>query len=214
MDSFYNYFGVFTTFICVIPICIGILNFRKLPPILKPVLTLLFIVFITECLNKILSYYIDSTYPITRTYTLLEFICLTLFYKLFFKDHVKPYVFYLALVAFTLVALADAFLINSIYRSDTIASATEGIMVLCYSLGAFYLIMRKMLYEDVLKAPFFWINSAYLIYFSGTLFLFVFLNYIIKSQPNYFYQLYFINSLLNLVSYTLISIGFWKTRKA
>lgn len=213
-NLFYNYFGTFTTFWCLLPLLIGLINFKFLKKELRPIFILLIVIVIIEISNRFLSNKEINTYPLTRIYSLLEFLCLSFFYKRFFSTHFNTAFFYFIALAFFSIALLDAFVINSIYTSDNLASATEGIVVIIYAVSAFYLIMKKMIYSNILSEPFFWINSAYLIYFSGTLFLFLFLNYIFKSKPQYFVQIYFINSVLNLVNYTLITIGFWKARKA
>ena len=177
-------------------------------------LVLLIIIVITELTSTTLGEKGHNTFPITRIYTIAEFTSLLFFYKFFFTQHFKNTFFYIILILFYILAIIDAFIINSIYSSDTLASSTEGIIMIILSVSAFYLIIKKMLYSNIMNEPFFWMNSAYLIYFSGTLFLFLFLNYLLKNEINYYTQLYFINSLLNFVNYTLISIGFWKTRKA
>lgn len=213
MDIIYYYCGNFASFFCIVPLMIGFYNWKFINLKSIPVFILLVIVLLVECINQYSSYRGYNTYPITRIYTLIEFMCLTVFYKRFFQTQINAYFFYLIMIGFAIIALIDAFLINSIYKSDTIAFAVEAITMLIFSVLSFYVIMKNMLYEKITDEPFFWINSAYLIYFSGTLFLFIFLNYILKNKPEYFIQLYFINSLLNLLSYSLISVGLWKTRK-
>lgn len=213
-NTFYNYFGLFTSFFCLLPLLIGFINFRRISADLKPVLLLLIFILLTEIVSSLISDSGINTFPVIRIYTVIEFCCLFAFYKRFFDAHTKIKFLKIVIPVFFLIALTDAFVLNSINSSDTLASSIEGVSIIIFSVNAFYLIMKKMLFDNLLDEPFFWINSAYLIYFSGTLFLFIFLNYIVKNQIENYGKLYIINSILNLVNYTLITIGFWKTRKA
>lgn len=213
-NTFYSYFGLFTSYFCLLPLLIGLINFKYLGASLKPVILLLIFILITEIISSSLSDRGINTYPVIRMYTIIEFCCLFVFYKRFFDAHVKIKFLKIVVPAFLLAAAADVFVLNSINSSDTLASSVEGVCIITFSVSAFYLIMKKMLYSNLLDEPFFWINSAYLIYFSGTLFLFIFLNYIVKNHIENYSKIYIINSILNLVNYSLITIGFWKTRKA
>ncbi|MBN8694686.1 MAG: hypothetical protein J0L69_15940 [Bacteroidetes bacterium] len=74
--------------------------------------------------------------------------------------------------------------------------------------------MSRMLFDKLLDAPFFWINIAVLFYFSGSLFLFLFGNYLISQGNKTYMEMYKIHTFVNAVWYLFISIGFWKVKKA
>jgi hypothetical protein len=86
-------------------------------------------------------------------------------------------------------------------------------MVIASSFLTFNFIIKDQKYNNILTAPIFWINSAFLFYFGGNMFLHLFSDYLQEHALSTFYELWGLwHSSLNIIFYTLISIGFWKTR--
>jgi hypothetical protein len=54
------------------------------------------------------------------------------------------------------------------------------IILVLFSLAYFYYLLKKMPEDDLLKLPMFWINTASLIFFSGTSFLSIMVNYLVN----------------------------------
>ena len=95
---------------------------------------------------------------------------------------------------------------------DNFSASVEAILLSVYALVSFLFIMRKLLFENILSEPFFWINSGVLFYFSGSLLVFAFSNYFLTFEPSNQYVLWSIPQFLNIFYNILICIGFWKAR--
>lgn len=97
---------------------------------------------------------------------------------------------------------------------NNFSTSLEAILLSLFALFSFLFVMRKLIFENILSEPFFWINSGVLFYFSGNLLAFTFSNYVYTHQQPYYNTLWAIPRFLNIFFNILICIGFWKTRRA
>lgn len=148
---------------------------------------------------------------ILHVFTFFEFTLLFVFYLLYFKLYFKVNILYSVLPIFYLIEYLD-YKVNGYAKMDNFSITIESSVFIVISLISFLFIMNRGSIEKI-KAPFFWINSGILIYFSGNILLFTFCNYLNKSEHEMYKVLWFvIHSLLNIVYNTLICIGFYKSR--
>lgn len=204
----------FITFAVIIPIIIGTLAkvFRK-----KDLLTIYLLLFVSltvEVVDVILAFRNINTMVVINIFTSIEFALIWCFYKSFTARVKNSNVNTIVLLIFLVIAVIDLFFINGFKRVNTLTVSIESITLIVYSLISFYLIMSRMLFDKLLDAPFFWINIAVLFYFSGSLFLFLFGNYLISQGNKTYMEMYKIHTFVNAVWYLFISIGFWKVKKA
>jgi hypothetical protein len=140
-----------------------------------------------------------------------EFILLSFFFARVFASLPWSRLVYLFIFVFLGVAIFDLS-INGFNSLDNISLATECILLMIYSILAFFQLVQNPVYENILSAPLFWFNTGILTYFSGNLFLFVFSNYVESHFAGLAPALWGIHSALNIIFYLLITLGFWKTK--
>lgn len=195
-----------------IPFFVALFRRRKLDAPDRTLWLLMSISAITEIIIEILrSYDINNMY-VTHVYTILEFVLISLF----FARAIKP-----SKLIYAILAVALVFLYISGYElfhdpedtSDEISTTTEAIVFIIYSLSTFYYMLQHPGQSSVFSIPLFWFNTGILLYFSGNLFIFLFSNYLQAHSQQVYSELWGIHSVLNIVFYILISIGFWKTKE-
>ena len=195
----------------ILALVIGLWCIKSIKKYLIP----FFLIVSIAALVEISSLYIFDTtinnLTIFHFYTAFEFTLIFLFYVLFYRQYFKLKFLYLLLPCFYLINYFDNKL-NGINEMDNFSVTIESSFFIIISLASFFFIIRHLIFENIVAMPFFWINSAILIYFSGNMVLFV----VNKSLPKEdFYILYsFINSPLNILYNLLICIGFWKSRNS
>jgi len=87
------------------------------------------------------------------------------------------------------------------------AQAPIGIMVIVWSLLGFYELMNKNQGIEIYKEEMFWINSAFIIYFAGTFFLFLLNDYLLKNDSKAANSFWIINLFLNILVNIIYCIG-------
>jgi hypothetical protein len=159
-----------------------------------------------------MCYYNINNMFIFNIYGIIEAILLIEFYKRFLNQFFQSKVHLILITLFTLLFIYNTFLSHKFKNIDNISTSIESIIFILYALISFYFILKNLVFENLYHTPFFWINTAILLYFSGNLFLFTFSSYL-ESHESTYLKLYLIHSNLNILTYILFSIGFWKIKK-
>lgn len=202
-----------SSFFVLVPLLLGIIQRSYINKNTLPVFLLLVITFFIELLNVFFASHGISNTTIFNIYTPLEYILFILFYKSFFDTIKKSSVHYILILFFILITIFDILYANDTLMINNFSLSIESITFILYSLLAFFFIMKRLMYQDILSTSFFWINIAVLIYFAGNLFLFLFSNILIQNNRKQYIAVYNIHSVTNIIYYILISIGFWKSAK-
>ena len=109
--------------------------------------------------------------------------------------------------------------LNSIYLqpSNTFPSHarySESILLILLSLTYFYKVFTELKVEKLWEEGMFWLSTGLLIYYSGTLILFLSSNYLLKFTPlSFTFLFYLVQSICHLALYLLFTLAIWKGRK-
>jgi len=194
----------------LVPLILGILKKNCLSRGLFSIFILLIVTFFIEIFNTFCFLNGMNNMFIFNIYTPIEFILFILFYKNFFDTFHRTFTHLILIILFLLIATFDTFFINDYLTVNNFSPSIESIVFIIYSLLAFFFVMKRLMYKNLLNTSFFWVNTAILIYFSGNLFLFLFSNHLQQNKHAEHLALYNIHSVTNIIYYILISIGFWK----
>lgn len=206
------YIGVASSGLCLIPFAVSLLNLKKINFYLKPVFGLLAINVVFEIMNIFFARSGLSNNYILHYFTVAEFALISLFYRFFFKKYFNPLLIDLIIPVFLIAAYIDyrIYGLNSAYN---FSPSVECIVIIFYSFFFFYYTLKKLIFENLLATPVFWINTAILFYFSGNLILFIFSSYMAKIDIIKYGILWaIIHTFFNLLYNFLLSVGFWKTK--
>jgi len=141
-------------------------------------------------------------------YTVLEFIIYALLYQHFFHNpHIKKGI-KVIIVLFLIFKVIDVTLISNIKEHDTLAMTLESIVMITFGLLYFDQVLKEMAIPNLERYPVFWINSGILIYFSGSLFLFLFSDFIFNNRMSY-WSFWPIHSCLTITKNISFAIGLW-----
>lgn len=145
-------------------------------------------------------------------YSAVEFTLWIFFYFLFFKEHVRSFLIIFSLIPVFLVVCYIDYHLNGLNSMDGLSVSVESLILTLFSLFSFWLIMNRSIFKNLLSAPFFYVNSAVLLYFLGNLTLFAFTNYISENEAESYMASWAIHSILNISFNLLICIAFLKSK--
>lgn len=199
------------TTICVAFFC-GLFRIKYLINYSYIVFLLILSAIITEIISHIIVYYFKmSNLALYNLYIIIESVLISIFY---YKNLVNVKI--KSFLVITGIILVATMLINLFKKSiNTISEiflTFESIHIIILTFFSFYQALKKQVYKNIIDDPLFWFNSAFLIYFSGNLFIHLFSNFLHEFAQKAFYEIWGVHSVLNIILYTLISIGFWKTK--
>lgn len=209
--SFNDWLGDISILFCMSSFIVGLLCIKFIKGYLVPLFLIVFVSFVTDSINFICVRENINNFYILHFFTIIEFILISFFYLLFFRKYLRPGYLLVPIPVFLIIAFID-YKINGFNTMDNFSASLEAILLSLYALASFLFVMRKLLFENILSEPFFWINSGILFYFSGSLLVFAFSNYFLTFEPINQNVLWSIPQFLNIFYNILISIGFWKAR--
>lgn len=145
--------------------------------------------------------------PLLHIYTLGEFILFSYFYKSLID---KPIVFqksywYLVIAASVLIILNTVFF-QSIFRFNSFAKTGVQVSIIAYAVLYFYNLVENQWFSEITYKSLRLINSAILIYYSGSLFIFMH-GQVSFENTQRFTIFWAFNSVLNLIFQLLILCG-------
>ena len=161
---------------------------------------------IVQVFSQILWYKVLNNLPLLHLYTLLEFIFLSLFYRSIFRDLKLRYLDLFILLVGLFIIVNSAFL-QPVNGFNNNAKTLTQLIFIAYTLIYLFKLPKQ---ENALLNL---LNSGILIYYSGSLFIFMFTNVLtdLKELIPYYNYLWLANAFLYLIFQLIILYGLWKT---
>lgn len=144
--------------------------------------------------------------------SLFDFSFLLLFYRSLFKQRSVRAFISIIIIIHLCFAIINSIFIQGISNTSTYTFVFRSIAFIVISLLYFYTLIRELPTERITKLPMFWINTAVLLYSSGTFFQWLLLGYIINNLKGDVVNTYTIKNALGVVFYLVITVGLWYNR--
>jgi len=146
---------------------------------------------------------IDNFY-LYASFTIIEYTLLTIFLYRSIKDLRLKYVPIIGSVAFLGMVVAS-FVHNRSSSFDTTSASGENVLIIIYSILFLYSQIKNPSIFFVYYSKKFWVVIAFFIYFSATLFLFIYAgNFNDQDHRNYWY----INNIFDIIKNLFFCIAF------
>ncbi|MFM9946902.1 MAG: hypothetical protein ACKV1O_03090 [Saprospiraceae bacterium] len=170
---------------------------------------LLFNLFI-EIGARLIVYFVPNNLPLLHLYTVGEFVLLSFFYRSLLPEHVIFRKFFpVLLVMVSLLILMNTLFLQSIFVFNSYAKTLVQIILILYAILFFFHLPEASSFKTQEGWSLRMINSAVLIYYCGSLFIFMFSNIFIEKSIIY-HGFWIFNALLNFLFHILVLIGLWR----
>ncbi len=144
-----------------------------------------------------------------RLYPLLEFLCLVYFFdRLLNRAYRVLFLVFLGFFIFCFTFFLILWILNGYSKVDSYLTVIETVFVYSASLLWFKDLFTNMELKSLWDSPAFYFISGFILYFSGTLFLFLMSDFVFTSEQMVKYWI--INILLSLFLDFILIIGIWK----
>ena len=152
------------------------------------------------------SYLQDNLWIYNAFIPVRHLFLLSFFYAILASPLTKRLII-LSVIPFLCFAIVDYFFIQTPHEINSYTFSLANIITVLLSLNFFYQILKDKEIITLSASPQFWIVLGTFMYCSGTLPLFLFLNYLNK-RPAIADSYFRINDALNILMYTLYLISF------
>lgn len=146
-----------------------------------------------------------------RFFILIDFLFLFYFFFFTLKKKYKLF-FYSFLASFLLLYLYLIMIwdVKDSLRTDFYLTTFETLFVLIASLFWFITVFSELKETSLLHSSNFYFIAGFILYYSGTFFLFLVSDFMIKNMASQILSYWNANILFNVLLRTLIIIGIWK----
>jgi hypothetical protein len=208
----FEFYSVYVVSVMIlIPLLLGIINYRHLNKPLKTAFYLLLFSGATSLLNTILIYHQVNDIWMFNVFIIFELGFISLMYSYILPSSWKKAILILPFAFCTLCILNQLF----VQKNAEINSYTRGLeSLIVIGYGVLYInqqsleTLHKTWGENALN----WVSTGLLIYFASTLFMFVFYNALIKAGQTVGLIVWTVADTMLILEYVLFAVGFYKSR--
>ena len=212
LQSLSSFIVLNVSWIVPIPFMIAIYRIKSLNSELKIIFYFICNGVLFEVISRTMAFYKIPNLYLFHLYVLTEFFFISWFYYELFKKYISPKIIPTVYVIFIIFSLIDTFVWHNPFTFNSYAKTLECVIIVSYTVFYLYKIFDEFQDEDPSDTPVFWINSGFLFYFSGCLFLFTFSNFILTQGKPMGMIVWALHAFFIIIMYSLISIGLWKSK--
>ncbi len=192
----------------IIPVTIVLFKRNNIIEVQRWIGLLVLITLLSEIIINFLSSNKINSLPAVHLFTALQFAVLALVLgkglsPLFSSRFLKGLI-----ITFILFVISDAIFLNGITNFNSFSRPLASFILIFLSLCFFQKTLKELKIKSLDKEPLFWVNIGVLIYFSGSLFIFLFTNYI-KASNDALLTLWGIHAIFNIILNISYSIALW-----
>jgi hypothetical protein len=185
-------------------------NARELKPII-PFITLTFVSSLYELFGSLIFGWNVSYWFVF--FEILAFLCIYYFYfEILQKQFLKLFLLTLFLFLGFCFYLSLNFIIKDFFIVSSYLNTFTTLFILFFTIIWFRRLILDASIENLLENSTFYFISGFILYYFGTLFLFLISNYLYKFDALSLQSYWVVNIILNLILRILLIVGLWKAR--
>lgn len=216
MEQLISFFNVVLFLVVMggaIPVTIGVWYYHHLSKASRLVWWVMVISLSCNILQIILrSYHIPNLF-VGHLYTMAEFSLIAYVYHMEFRKFL-PARFMLWLIGlFIGFSIVNILFIEGFYSNNSYQKTLESVLLILITLLYFYKTAKELKVARIEQAPLFWLSTGVLTYFCGSLFIFIFSNYLLTYSQELGIKIWAIHAFFLLLFYLANSIALWVDRK-
>lgn len=205
---FVSYLSLYST---GLPLLLGIFLWNRLQWAQKLIAVLALCSISTDIISHWLVRNTDHQQVVYHLYTIVQFTILVYIYSRALKPLFSDVFFRYVFLFFLLFAFVDAVWLSSIYSFNSYSSGLESLILIFCVLTFFYKTLLELKIKNLIKDPLIWISIGVLLYFSVSLFIFLFTNYINNSEDALFI-IWGIHAIFNVILNLFFAFAIWLTQ--
>jgi len=194
---------------------VGLIYFKRFSSELRTVFYFVAFGVLTETYTKFHQHFImKNTMPIGHFYFPVAFLIMGLFYVQVLKDFIKPKYIIILIVLFESYCIINTLFIQSLFEYPSLEGSIGAMILFLFSVAFFTKVMSEAKITKLSDDPLIWINIAILIYYTGNFFHHSLYNLRLMASVDVAVLAAKIFSLLNIIFYFIITIGFLKAKRS
>ncbi len=198
----------------LLPIWAGWKHYNFLPVSLKIVFWFCIVSFLLDAISRVFWIFSIPNLFLGHLSTLVEFFFLANAFRYALGRSISRKSLLIILILFSVLVLVNSLFFQNLQQNNSYIKILEAMLLISFSLMYFYKLAGELKIAYPERDPFFWINTSVFIYFSSSLFVFLYSNYLLLYSRELGIQIWFIHSLFFVFFNFILSIGLWIVPKS
>lgn len=195
----------------LIPLTPGLLFLKRHQGKMRLLFWLLIVSFISDVVVWILLVSRENSWPVVNLFFAVQFVLLFLI----LGDNIKiAWIRSLLLLGCLSFGLIDFFFLQTSHELNSYSSYVYAITMIALVISFFYQLLKTMPVEKIQTSPLFWLAFGVLVYYGGSLFLFLFNNYLLAHQLQVHQNTWTIHNILNILKNVFLFTTLWINYKS
>ena len=192
----------------VIPLAASILYWKKLEGQLKLIFWIVLASALSDAISYILYLFSTANLPVINLFFIVQIILFYLILKT--RRTLALQIFFYATVAF---AIVDFVFLQTPTTFNSYASYAGALLILVTALVYLYRLLEDLPDEKIQRLPLFWVAFGAMTYYGGTLFLFLFSNYVLAQSLKNHQTIWILHNVVNITKNLFLFIAIWLNHK-
>ena len=184
-----------------------VIRWRQFDRLQKLISFIVILTFLNEGTTWLLVYFGEDNLWIYHFYTPITFIFMGLVYSRVLKPVIKVRLIYLGILLFVIFAVINSLFIQDLSEFNSNTVRLSSIFYIVFSILYFFRLLKFPMNISLSKVPMFWLNTGVLVYYSGTLILFLVVDSVISDESDLFIASWILNALFNIVLLGFYSVA-------
>lgn len=174
---------------------------------------LLLITLVGESIGTTRAIFLGKNANIVYSVSFLLILPLFLmFYKSKMNSKQVGRVLDVAITAFLVFGIVNLFFIQGTANMNSYTNSVGTITLMAISIVYFYFLLKELPTETITKLPMFWVNTAVLIYYSGTFIQYLAADYLITVLKDDLINSWTLHNFLGILHYLMLAFALWVNR--
>lgn len=203
---------LFTILPVLVAAFVAVTRYRFLAPPQQLIAILIGVALLTEIVSRVLWFYKLSNLFLWPVYITLEFSLLVWAYSLVLEwaalKRITPWII-LAFATFLLFRYVIYTAAKG--RIDNTGRIIESAVIVALVIAYYYKTITELKINNLWRDPFFLISGGLFLFFSGSVLIYIFLNFILLYSKELNDRIWAVHAFLNYLLYTIYALALWKT---
>jgi hypothetical protein len=194
----------------VILLPFAIANRNKLEGRMKLLVWAIGVSVLSDAISLLLIKFEINMWPVGNLYVIIHFVLLFLILNEERKGPIWKLLFYGCIT----YALINYILFQTPSKFNSYTAYTTGILIIICALVSLHQMMNDESIQRIQTLPQFWLSFAVLVYYSGTLLIFLFNNYLSEHLPQIRLSLWIVHNTSNILKNVFFFTAIWVNYKS
>jgi hypothetical protein len=197
-------------FAILLPLVVALARWRRLSAPFSYLAGFVVIAFLLEAIMFYIATFLHTNNLwVVHIYWPIQFLFFSVVYYQVFKSQFYRLLILAMAVVVPVVSVLEAFVIGSLSQFNIYTRTLAGGLLILYALLYFDRVFRELRVKRLERDPIFLVSAGSLLYFSGTILGYVFMNTLVATSMTIALVIFYVRAGLNVIFKVFLALALW-----